>query len=106
MTRIDEKVAELSGGGGGASGSSNLAMSFPVHSAAPPLHPTTSRTSILPTTTSSMSSSTSSNMQPTATTMRTSSRFTMDHAKSQDDFDALILDVNPEDDMQLIDQLL
>eukprot|EP00985_Skeletonema_marinoi_P007929 scaffold3536_cov203-Skeletonema_marinoi.AAC.8 len=108
MTRIDEKVAELSGGGGGgASGSSNLAMSFPVHSVAPPLHPTTSRTSILPTTTSSMRSSTSSNKQPTAAiSTRTSSRFTMDHAKSQDDFDALILDVNPEEDMQLIDQLL
>jgi hypothetical protein len=106
MARIDEKVAELSGSGG-ASGSSNLDMSFPVHSVPPPLHPTTSRPSILPTASSSMSSGVSSNKPPTATaSTRTSSRFTMENGKNQDDFDALILDVNPEEDMQLIDQLL
>eukprot|EP00986_Skeletonema_menzelii_P003739 scaffold1185_cov143-Skeletonema_menzelii.AAC.33 len=102
MASIDDRVAELSGGGGG---SSNVAMSFPVHSVRhpPPLHPTASR----PNTSSSLSCGVSSNKPPMVTTStRTSSRFTMDHAKSQDDFDALILDVNPEEDMQLIDQLL
>ena len=97
MTRIDEKVAELNGGGAG----SNFVTTFPVHSV-PSLPPTMSRQSIRPTATSS--STTVNSNKPS---MRTSSRFTMEqNAKNQDDFDALILDVNPEEDMQLIDQLL
>ena len=102
MTKIDEKVAELSSGSSASSVSSNLALSFPVHSVPPPppLHSTAARRSILPSAT--LSSNAISTIDANS---RMSSKFTMDN-KSRDDFDALILDVNPEEDMQLIDQLL
>ncbi|KAL3784329.1 LOW QUALITY PROTEIN: hypothetical protein ACHAW5_000220 [Stephanodiscus triporus] len=79
MNRIDEKLSELSGGP-----SSNLNMSLPAHSSALP-----------PGGKSIQVSSTASVIGSVASPM-----------KHEDDGNALILDFNPEEDMQIIDQLL
>jgi hypothetical protein len=78
MNRIDEKLSELSGGS-----YSNPNMLLPAHSSAPP-----GGRSIRVSSTASAIGSVASPM------------------KHEDDGNALILDFNPEEDMQIIDQLL
>jgi len=93
MNQIDEKVAELSGGS-----TSNLTMSFPTHSV--PSNPSAPRPSGLP----SMDISSRTSIQFHSGKDTPSS--IANPVKHNDNEDALILDINPEEDMQLIDQLL
>ncbi|KAL7540949.1 hypothetical protein ACHAXR_011794 [Thalassiosira sp. AJA248-18] len=95
MNQIDEKMAELGGS------NSNLAMSFPTHSV--PSNAAASRQSVLPfssasaETTGRISIQSSSKVAPSSIS---------DPVKLDEDENTLILDVNPEEDMQIIDQLL
>ena len=86
MKTVDEKVTELTGG----SAASNLSMSFPTHSV--PAHATASRALALPSSSASFMAKNPIQHSPT----RISPSYE----------NAIILDVNPEEDLQLIDQLL
>ena len=97
MKQIDEKVTELSG-----SSTSTQTMSFPTHSV--PSNAAASRSSVLPS--SSASADISGRKSVQCSSVKVAPRSIADPVRHNTDEDAWILDVNPEEDMQIIDQLL
>jgi len=95
MKQIDEKVNEMS-----SNSTSNFTMSFPSHSVSS--NAAASKPSVLPS--SSALTDSSGRRATQISSARVAPSVATDPGKR--DADALILDVNPEEDMQIIDQLL
>ena len=97
MNLIDEKAVELSGS------SPNIAFSLPAHSISSMQNPTRPSTM-----SSTLSPAPVGKKQDNHTVFQTKviSNPNYDPNRQDDNMDAMILDVNPEEDMQIIDQLL
>lgn len=99
MNKIDEKLCELSG-----SSASNLSMTFPTNSR--PSTTAASRPPALPSTPSSDDISGMRSVRVSHTQVPPGSKSIPIPMKNEGGTEALILDFNPEEDMQIIDQLL